>query len=210
MIARQKHRVLNKNIKILHALWVCIFKKPSVISKIALKLQKRRNCRTNSKMGGDLRREAPDNISRWREMPKENKRLSMSLGKGKRKSEDPGPSKDELKQSKKVKKASVEKKVEDMDKQKDTEVDPEDMGKEGSEMEIDDSDGVESWKDEEVGEEERGDEDDSDQNNPTHSTSTVLIKKAAKTWVLTLSYNSPKTVRVATKQESKPRKKRVR
>lgn len=70
IIARQMGRVLNKNIKISHALWVCIFKKPSVIWKKAPKLQKQRNPKKNSKMGGDLRREEHDNISRWQEMPK--------------------------------------------------------------------------------------------------------------------------------------------
>ncbi|XP_059076673.1 uncharacterized protein LOC131050130 [Cryptomeria japonica] len=72
----------------------------------------------------------------------ENKRLLVLPRKGKRKIEESGPSKDELKQSKKVKKASVEKNQEDMDKQKDMEADSEDMGKEGSEMETDESDGM--------------------------------------------------------------------
>lgn len=70
MMTRQKGRVLIKNINFPHTLWVCIFKKLSVIWKKALKLQKKRNCKTKSKMGGDLRKEEPDNISRWQEMPK--------------------------------------------------------------------------------------------------------------------------------------------
>lgn len=56
----------------------------------------------------------------------------MSQGKGKRKSEDSGLSKEEQKQSKKAKKGSAEKNVEDMDlshKHKDVEGDPEYSGK---------------------------------------------------------------------------------
>lgn len=66
--------------------------------------------------------------------------MSVSSEKGKRKIEEGGPSKDELTQRKKGKKATVEKIQEDMGNQKDTEVDSEDMGKDGSEMETDESD----------------------------------------------------------------------
>ncbi|GLJ21486.1 hypothetical protein SUGI_0396740 [Cryptomeria japonica] len=92
----------------------------------------------------------------------------------KRKSEDFGPSKDEQKQSKKAKKGSAKKNVKDTDlshKHKDVEVDPEYTRKDGSDMETDDTDRVERWKDEEVGEEEGGEEEDSDQKSSVKETS---------------------------------------
>ncbi|XP_059075315.1 replication protein A 70 kDa DNA-binding subunit C-like [Cryptomeria japonica] len=95
---------------------------------------------------------------------KENKRLSVSLGKGKRKMEEGEPSKEESTQSKKGKKATGVKIQEDKDNQKETEIDLEDIRKDGSEMETDESGGEESWK-----EEEGGAEDVFDHDNPTHS-----------------------------------------
>ncbi|XP_059068240.1 uncharacterized protein LOC131858808 [Cryptomeria japonica] len=102
----------------------------------------------------------------------ENKRLSVSPGKGKRKIEEGGRSKDEVTQSKKGKKATMEKIQEDMGKQKDTEVDSEDMGKDESKMETDESDGEESWKEEEdnqINKEER--EMETEQEKDKHKTS---------------------------------------
>lgn len=57
-------------------------------------------------------------------------------------------------------------------KHKEVEVDPEYLGKDGSDMETDDTDRVESWKDEEVGEEEGGEEEDFDQK--------ILIKETSR------------------------------
>ncbi|XP_057853020.2 uncharacterized protein LOC131063249 [Cryptomeria japonica] len=94
----------------------------------------------------------------------ENKRLSASLGKGKRKLEEGEPSKEELIQSKKSKSASGMKTQEDKNNTEDTE-------KDGSEMETDESGGEESWKDEDVGAEEDEAEDVSDQDSPIHSAS---------------------------------------
>ncbi|XP_059066359.1 uncharacterized protein LOC131857675 [Cryptomeria japonica] len=110
-------------------------------------------------------------VDKWwnSEAIQENKRLSVSPGKGKRKMEEGGPSKEELSQTKKSKKDTVEKIQEDMGKQKETEVHSKDLEKEGSEMETDEFDGEERWKEEEMGEEEGGAEDVSDQDSPTHS-----------------------------------------
>lgn len=68
----------------------------------------------------------------------------MSLVKGKRKMEEGGPSKEEMTQSKKRKKDTGLKIQEDKDNQKETEIDSEDIKKDGSEMETDESRGEES------------------------------------------------------------------
>ncbi|XP_059066162.1 uncharacterized protein LOC131857518 [Cryptomeria japonica] len=97
----------------------------------------------------------------------ENKRFSVSPGKGKRKLEEGGSSKVEGTQSKRGKKATMEKIQEDKGS--------EDIGKDGSEMETDKSKGEESWKEEEVGEEEGGAEEVSNQNSPIHSVDPMAV-----------------------------------
>ncbi|XP_059067614.1 uncharacterized protein LOC131858399 [Cryptomeria japonica] len=94
----------------------------------------------------------------------ENKRLSVSPRKGKRKVEEGGPSKEESTLSKKSKSTTGMKIQEDKN-------DSEDTKKDGSEMEIDESGGEESWKDEDMGEEEGEAEDVFDQDSPTYSAS---------------------------------------
>lgn len=101
----------------------------------------------------------------------ENKRFSMSSGKGKRRMEEGGLSKEESTQRKKSKNATGLKIQEDKDNQKEMENDSDDIEKDCSEMEIDESRGEERWKEEDVGEEEEGAEDVSNQDSPTHSVS---------------------------------------
>lgn len=55
---------------LLHTLWVSRFKILSNFGKEGLSLQRNRADSLNPKMGGDLRREEPDNTSTWKEMPK--------------------------------------------------------------------------------------------------------------------------------------------
>ncbi|XP_059077887.1 uncharacterized protein LOC131876486 [Cryptomeria japonica] len=85
-------------------------------------------------------------------------------GKGKRKVEEGGPSKEESTQSKKSISATGMKIQGDKNDSENTE-------KDSSEMETDKSGGEESWKDEDVGEEEGEAEDVFDQDSPTHSAS---------------------------------------
>ncbi|XP_059073120.1 uncharacterized protein LOC131873953 [Cryptomeria japonica] len=94
----------------------------------------------------------------------ENKRLSASLGRGKRKLEESEPSKKEATPSKKSKSATG---MKSHDEKNDTE----ETGKEGSEMETDESKGEESWKDEDVGAEEEEGENESDNDSPILSAS---------------------------------------
>lgn len=61
-----------------HALWVTQFKILRNFRKGVLSLQRNKVDNQNSKMGGDLRREEPDNLSTWKVMPK----VSMKLEKG--------------------------------------------------------------------------------------------------------------------------------
>lgn len=70
MITWKSGKILIKDINPPHTLWVNIFKISRGNWKEALKLQKNRVGILNFKMGGDLRREEPDNISRWKEMSK--------------------------------------------------------------------------------------------------------------------------------------------
>ncbi|XP_059070583.1 uncharacterized protein LOC131034269 [Cryptomeria japonica] len=85
-------------------------------------------------------------------------------GKGKRKLEEGGPSKEESTQRKKSKSAIGMKTQEDKNDTEDTE-------KDGSKMEMDESGGEEIWKDEDVGVDEDEAEDVSDQDSPIHSSS---------------------------------------
>lgn len=101
--------------------------------------------------------------------------MSVSPGKGKRKMEEGGPSKEDSTQSKKSKNATGLKIQEDKDIQREMENDSDDIEKDGSEMETDETSGEESWKEEEVGEEEGGAEDVSAQDSPTHSVSLGTI-----------------------------------
>ncbi|XP_059073641.1 uncharacterized protein LOC131874333 [Cryptomeria japonica] len=94
----------------------------------------------------------------------ENKRLSASPRKGKRKLEKGGPSKEESIQSKKSKSTTRMKTQEDKN-------DIEETGKNGSEMETNESGGEESWKDEDMGAEEDEAKDVSSQDSPIHSAS---------------------------------------
>ncbi|XP_059070320.1 uncharacterized protein LOC131859998 [Cryptomeria japonica] len=94
----------------------------------------------------------------------ENKRLSVSPRKGKRKLEEGESSKGEATLSKKRKSATRM-------KAHDEKNDIEETSKEGSEMETNELEGEESWKDEEVGAEEEEGENESDNENPIHSAS---------------------------------------
>ncbi|XP_059068435.1 uncharacterized protein LOC131858955 [Cryptomeria japonica] len=94
----------------------------------------------------------------------ENKRLSASPGKAKRKLEEGEPNKKEATSSKKSKSATGM-------KAHDEKNDTEETGKEGSEMEMDESEGEESWKDEDVGAEEEKGENESNNDSPIHSAS---------------------------------------
>ncbi|XP_059068494.1 uncharacterized protein LOC131859000 [Cryptomeria japonica] len=94
----------------------------------------------------------------------ENKRLSASPGKGKRMLEEGEPSKEEATSRKKRKSATRMKFHEDKNY-------TEEIGKEGSEMEIDESEGEDNWKDEEMGAEHEEGENESDNDNPIHSAS---------------------------------------
>ncbi|XP_057866686.1 uncharacterized protein LOC131074132 [Cryptomeria japonica] len=93
----------------------------------------------------------------------ENKILSTSPGKGKRKLEEGGPNKEELTENKKSKIVTSMKIQENKD--------IEETRKDGSEMDTDESGGDESWNDEDVGAEGDKNEDVSDQESPTHSAS---------------------------------------
>lgn len=53
-----------------HALWVTRFKISSNFGKEGISLQRNRADSLNPKMGGDLRREEPDNTLTWKAMPK--------------------------------------------------------------------------------------------------------------------------------------------
>lgn len=90
----------------------------------------------------------------------ENKRLSASSGK--RKLEGGDSSKEKVYSSKKSKSASG---IETHEEK----IETKEMGKEGSEMDMDDSDGEDSWKDEEVGIKEEGDDSESNNESPIHS-----------------------------------------
>lgn len=70
MITWKSGRILIKDNNPPHTLWVNSFKISRDNGKKAPKLQKNRVGILNLNMGGDLRREEPDNISRWKEMPK--------------------------------------------------------------------------------------------------------------------------------------------
>lgn len=94
----------------------------------------------------------------------ENKRLSASPGKAKRKLEGGESSKEKATSSKKSKSASRMKTHEEKN-------DTEETGKDDSEMDTDDSDGEDNWKDEEVAVEDEGGENESDDDNPIHSAS---------------------------------------
>ncbi|XP_059067487.1 uncharacterized protein LOC131858305 [Cryptomeria japonica] len=85
-------------------------------------------------------------------------------GKGKRMLEEGEPSKEEATFRKKSKSAIGMKVHEDKN-------DTEEMGKEGSEMEMDESEGEESWKYEETGVEHEEGENESDHDSPIHSAS---------------------------------------
>lgn len=88
--------------------------------------------------------------------------MSTSLGKGKRKLEEGGPSQEESIQRKKSKSAIG---LETQDDKNDTK----ETRKDSNEMEMDESGDEESWKDEDMGAKEDEVEDGSDQDSPIHS-----------------------------------------
>ncbi|XP_059067438.1 DNA polymerase II subunit B4-like [Cryptomeria japonica] len=94
----------------------------------------------------------------------ENKRLSTSPRIGKRKLEAGESNKEKASSSKKSKSAFGTKAHEE---KKDTE----ETGKDGSEMDMDDSEGEDNWKDEDVGAEDEESENESDNDSPIHSAS---------------------------------------
>ncbi|XP_059066305.1 nucleolin 2-like [Cryptomeria japonica] len=86
-------------------------------------------------------------------------------GKAKRKLEGGDSSMEKATSSKKSKSAS---RMETHEEKNDIE----EIGKDGSEMDTDDSDGEDSWKDEEVGVEDEGGENESDNDSPIHNANT--------------------------------------
>ncbi|XP_059073535.1 uncharacterized protein LOC131874263 [Cryptomeria japonica] len=94
----------------------------------------------------------------------ENKRLSASLGKAKRNLEGGESSKEKATSSKKSNNAFG---TETHEENNDTE----EIGKDGSEMDMNDSDGEDNWKDEEVGVEDEGGENEFDNDNSIHTAS---------------------------------------
>ncbi|XP_057816607.1 uncharacterized protein LOC131029935 [Cryptomeria japonica] len=94
----------------------------------------------------------------------ENKRLSASPGKGKRMLEEGEPSKEEATSREKSKSAIGMKAHKDKN-------DIEETGKEGNEMETNESEGEDSWKDEDVGAKHEEGENESNNDSPIHSAS---------------------------------------
>ncbi|XP_059067153.1 DNA polymerase II subunit B4-like [Cryptomeria japonica] len=92
----------------------------------------------------------------------ENKSLSACPGKGKRKLEEGEPSKEEATSTKKSKSATGMKAHEEKN-------DIEETRKNGTEMDTDESEGEDTWKDEDVGVEDEEGENKFDNDSPIHS-----------------------------------------